>query len=295
MGIGSVTSMNSSMSGMQMTMARQTDSESKNIQNEITGVQQKMQELSSREELSVDEKENERKKLKMEMSSLNIELKQHQEELSRSRKREIMLAELRKQEDKKPEEDEKSEDKALKENTSTDRADTNINNMPSGIKSDDTDEAKEKDTDEEETKAADSDIGTDTRAGLSDKEMNAIVSADTSVRQAGRQGTVIARIRDGIVILKGEINQDKMRGTDTEKKREELEKLEKKEQRARASQFSVLGNASRTMKTSVENMTNGKNNRTQTGAENNAFINAYRLSREDSHASQQRFYISIGN
>ncbi|MDE7207201.1 MAG: hypothetical protein K2N90_08620 [Lachnospiraceae bacterium] len=61
MGVGSVTSRNS-MSNVQMARARSADVKSKKIQNEITDIQQQMQKISSKEELSVDEKANERKK-----------------------------------------------------------------------------------------------------------------------------------------------------------------------------------------------------------------------------------------
>ena len=94
MGIGSITSTNS-MSGMQMITAASTDPKIKNIQNEITDAKQQMQKLSSKEEISANEKASERKKFQKEISDLNTELKQHQEELRKSQKREIMLAELR--------------------------------------------------------------------------------------------------------------------------------------------------------------------------------------------------------
>ncbi|MDE6844345.1 MAG: FlxA-like family protein, partial [Lachnospiraceae bacterium] len=107
MGIGSVTSTNS-MSGMQMVTASSTDPKIKNIQNEITDAKQQMQKLSTKDELSANDKVSERKKLQKEISDLNTELKQHQEELRKSQKREIMLAELR--EDQNPSKEEKTED-----------------------------------------------------------------------------------------------------------------------------------------------------------------------------------------
>ena len=94
MGIGSITSAGS-MSAMQMPTTGLKDQKSKNLQTEITDVQQQIQKLSSEEDLSASEKANEQKKLKREKSSLDTELKQHQEELLRSQKREEMLAELR--------------------------------------------------------------------------------------------------------------------------------------------------------------------------------------------------------
>lgn len=292
MGIGSVTSANS-MSDMKMTMVRSTDSESKNIKNEITGVQQQMKNLSSKEELSVDEKKNERRKLQQEILSLNTELRQHQEELRRSQRREILMAEMQKERTKK--EEEKPEDKAKTEETSTDKAEE-IKVSAGRQQTEEADKLKEEST-ENETKKVNGDMDTDKErdTGFSRKKMEAMVSADSSVQQAGRQGIVIARIRDGIVILKGEINQDTARGTDTEKKQEELEKLEKKEQRAMEAQFSILGEANRTMKSAADSELTEKKNSIQTVEENNPLINAVNYSKEESQAAQQRFYISIGN
>lgn len=102
MGVGNITSMNS-MAGLQTSMAGSTDVKSKNIQNEITDIEQQMQKVSSQEELSADEKADERKKLQKEISSLNTELERHQEEFLRSQKREVMMAKL--QEDEKPTEE----------------------------------------------------------------------------------------------------------------------------------------------------------------------------------------------
>lgn len=286
MGIGSITSTNS-MSSMQLAMARSTDSESKSIQNEITGVQQQMQKLSTSEELSVNEKTNERKKLQNEIANLNTELKQHQEELRRSQRREIMMAEL--QEDKELAEEEKSEDKIQTEETSLDKKDEK--NLPTdNLQSEET---KKDDIADKDTKTIDSndnDIDIDT--GLSHKKMHALVSADTSVQQAGRQGTVITRIRDGIVILKGEMNQDEKRGVDTEQKQTELEKMEKAEQRARASQFSVLGEANNIMKSAANITVTGTKNETVVNTENNTTMNAFKLSKEE-EALQQKFYVSL--
>lgn len=341
MGIGSVTSMNS-MSNMQMTMAGSTDTKSKSIQNEITGVRQQMQKLSSEENLSVNEKTNERRKLQKEISGLNTELKQHQEELLKSQKREIRLAEL--QEEQKPSKEEKTTDKIqaneasqsrtdekklpfdkqqpndrgtviaknsdgtviLKENrnqagtrsgnTGKNQAPENVLNRadeknPASDKLPAAEEAKKGLNDGEETKA----ISTGTDAGLSSKEIHALVSSDTSVQQADRQGTIIARIRGGIAILRDEINQDEKRGIDTERKQEELEKLEEKEQRATAFQFSVLSGANHTMKSAAKANVSGEENKTQANTENNAYINAVKFSREEDQAAQQRFYVSLGN
>lgn len=324
MGIGRIASTTNNMSVMQVTSADLKDQKSKNIQNEITEMQQQMQKLSLEEELSVNEKANERKKLQKEISSLNTELKQHQEDLLRSHKREIMMAQL--QEAQKPEKEE-SEDTVRAEETASDTPDeqplpADERQLPTeeqqpplpgsvitqnsdgtvvfkdAIKQDrqpdvdtekPTDTLKEEVIVEEETKPADNDTLTD--AGLSGKEMQAMVSANSSVQQAGLQGTIITKTNDGIAILKGEIKQDERRDVDTERKQAELEKLEKQEQRATLFQFSILGDANKAMKASAESDAAAREE-AQTAAEKNAYITAMNLSQEQT--AQQRFYVSVG-
>lgn len=318
MGIGSVTSTNS-MSGVQTITAASTDPKIKNIQNEITDAKQQMQKLSSKEDLSVNEKTDERKKLQKEISDLNTELKQHQEELSRSQKREIMLAELR--EDQNPTKEKATEDKIQETKDSSDQEDekklplegqqsesqgtviarnsdgvvilteeTNPNeNQGVSTEKTQTAETEEESTDETVAKPTVSDTVTDT--GLNHKDMRAMVSADSSVQQANRQGSIVARTRDGIAILKGEIKLDELRGADTEKKQAELEKMEQREERATTFQFSVLGEANNAMKSAVG--VSGATNAVQANADNNAYLNAMKISQENEQAAQQRFFVSF--
>ena len=319
MGIGSVTSTNS-MSGIQTNMAASTDPKIKNIQNEITDAEQQMQKLSSKEELSVNEKSDERKKLQKEISDLNTELKQHQEELSRSQKREIMLAKLR--EDQDPAKEKASEDKVQAVESSSDQEDemklpldgqqsessrTVIARNSDGVvilteatkpnenRSVDAEEAQVEETNNEDTakteaKPTAGDTATDT--SLSHKDMRAMVSADSSVQQANRQGAIVARTRDGIAILKGEMKLDELRGADTEKKQAELEKMEQREERATTFQFSVLGEANNAMNSTAGNVS-GATNAAQANADNNAYLNAMKISQENEQAAQQRFFVSF--
>lgn len=301
-----------SMSGIQVNTV---DSKSKKFQNEITNVQQQLQKLSSKEELSVTEKANERQKLQKEISSLNTELKRHQEELSKSRKREAMMAELR--EDKESAKEEKPEDKIQTKETATDKAEEKSptadgqqtgrsetviakNNDGTVILKGETnwsDESEEKGIVKETAKTADNGIAADT--SLSQKEIHAIVSAGSFVQQAGRQGTIIARTRDGIAVLKGEMRQNERRGIETEKNLAEIEKMEKKEQRATAFQFSILGEAGNAMKSATGDYTAGTKDKAQMNAANNgfnnAFINALNVSQKEGGASQQKFFVSLGH
>ena len=320
MGIGSVTSTNS-MSGMQTIKSASTDPKIKNIQNEITDAEQQMQKLSSKEDLSVNEKSDERKKLLKEISDLNTELKQHQEELRKSQQREIMLAELR--EEQKPAQENASEDKVQATEASSDQEaekkppigeqqtgtqGTVITRNGDGVvilteemnpdenrsvnaEKAQADETKEEGSAENETKFTDRDTVTDT--GLSRKDMHAMVSADSSVQQANHQGTVIARTRDGIAILKGEMKLDEQRDVNTERKQAELEKMEEREQRMTAFQSSMLGDANNAMKSAAETNVSGAAGWSQVNAENNAFSNAMNVSQEDGLAAQQRFYVSF--
>ncbi len=323
MGISSITSTNS-MSAMQMTAPNLKDQKSKNIQSDITNAQQQMKKLSSKEDLSANEKTNERKKLQKEISSLNIELKQYQEELRKSQKREIMMAEL--QEDTKPAQEEKPEEKMQSEAASPDSADkkslpadekqtaqpgtvitqnndgsvilkdavsqsknqSQIHNVDTGNKP--VDETKEKSVDVKEEKATDND--TDTDSNLSAQKMQAMVSADSSLQQASNLGTIVAKTRNGIAILKGEINQDENRGVDTERKQAELEKMEKQEQRAMTYQFSILGEANNTMKAATETNASVKDS-VPDKAENTLYISGLNMP-QDEQELQQRFFVSFG-
>lgn len=315
MGIGSVTSTNS-MSSMQMITAASTDPKIKNVQNEITDTEQQLQKISSNEDLSVNEKADERKKLQKEISSLNTELKQYQEELSRSQKREAMLAELR--EEQAPSKEEESEDKIQTKETSSDKEDEK--NLPtdeqqtktpgtvisqssdgtvtikeeinqdqkSGVDTaqEQNDESKEEAIAKKEIKAEDDKKAADSRP--TSREMHAMVSADSSIQQTKSQGTIIARTSDGIAILKEQIDQAEKRGENTEKKQAELEKMEKREEIATAFQFSILGEANDAMRSATET-----NSDSQINANNNAFINAMNISQQEEQAAQQRFYVSF--
>lgn len=323
MGISSITSANS-MSVMPITAVDLKDHKTKNIQNEITDVQQQMQKLSSKEELSVDEKANERKKLQREKSSLNTELKQHEEELLRSQKKERMLAELR--ENTVPAKKEDAAGKVQPASSPSNTADSK--NLSSGeqrnqtaqpgsviFQSDDgtvilkeilnqntasATDTKNQQTDEssedaiKKEKAERSDDDTATAANPSDQKMHALTAADSSLQQADRVGSVVARIDNSIATLKGEINQDKIRDADadTEGAQTQLEKMEKQAQRAATFQFSILGEANNGMKSAMEANVTAKDN-AQADAEANSYVSALNKSLEDD-ISQPKFFVSFG-
>ena len=61
-----------------MGMAQGNDSVSKNIQNQIANAKQKLQDLSSNEEMSLEDKMKKRQEIQQEINNLNQQLRQHQ-------------------------------------------------------------------------------------------------------------------------------------------------------------------------------------------------------------------------
>lgn len=78
---------------------------------------------------------------------------------------------------------------------------------------------------------------------LSQASMQAIVSADASMKQAHVQGSVATQMEGRAGVLKAEIKQDAGRGDDIKKKEAELANLQGKAQAAVSSQISSLADA----------------------------------------------------
>lgn len=336
MGIGGVTSASNSMSVMQMTPASLKDHKSKSIQTEITEVQQKIQKLSSEDELSLNEKADEKKKLQKEKSSLDTELKQHQEALLRSQKREIRLAELQEnQNPAKKGDSEDSEDRAQAAETAsntTEKENQQTNGKqplaPGTVITQNSDgtvllkeilsqsesagntvestQAESKQTGktgtavseteaaaiEKETPAqAEEENEDDTAdASFSDKQMQAMVASDTSMKQADRMGTLVAKTEDGIAILKGEIKQDSYRGTDTGRKEAELSDMQKQREREMGVQFALLGEAGHMMKSTAGSASVQDSAQEDTGKK--LQVSGLNVP-QDEQAAQERFHVAI--
>lgn len=84
-------------------------------------------------------------------------------------------------------------------------------------------------------------------AGLSQASMTAMISADSSIKQAKAHGSVATKMEGRSGILKSEIKLDQARGGDTQKKEGELAEVEQKAQAASSSQLSALADAGRTL------------------------------------------------
>ncbi|MDE6608827.1 MAG: FlxA-like family protein [Lachnospiraceae bacterium] len=68
----------------QMGMNQATDSYSRNIQNQIANAQKQLQELSSNEDMTLEEKMKKRQEIQKQISDLNMQLRQHQMEQRRT-------------------------------------------------------------------------------------------------------------------------------------------------------------------------------------------------------------------
>ncbi len=270
MGIGRIDAMGST-AGAQSTGAKTTknqpmDSVSKGIQNEIADVQRQMQGLSSKEDITAEEKSQKRQELQKQISKLNVELRQRQTELHKEQRKEELAA------GNKDSSAQKEEKKTAKTEDAdkAKRADKagNINQADTVSKA-------------EKAEALDS--------GKAPADSRKVVAAETSVEQIQTQGRIIARIEGGIAILKGEIKQDEMRGENVEKKKEELERRQERVERAADFQTSIMKEAGKKMKETTRTDADKKE---KTGS-GRGVINATNFSRDNQQGTQP-FYIQPG-
>ncbi|RKJ42614.1 hypothetical protein D7X25_26840 [bacterium 1XD42-8] len=87
----------------------------------------------------------------------------------------------------------------------------------------------------------------DKKQGFSEARMEAIISADSSMKMAKVQGDVSEKMENKVAVLESEIKLDDGRGEGTERKREEADRLEKRAYQAADFQFSTLEEANNKM------------------------------------------------
>lgn len=83
---------------------------------------------------------------------------------------------------------------------------------------------------------------------ISHDSMKALISADSSMKQAKVRRRVAAEMNGRAVVLESEIKQDKGRGVNTEKKEEELSKIKENVQTTVSSIMSTLADANEMIK-----------------------------------------------
>lgn len=202
----------------QMKMNQATDSYSRNIQNQIVNAQKQLQELSSNEDMTLEEKMKKRQELQQQISDLNMQLRQHQIEQRR--------------------------EKQQAKSSSTDDVFGGASNA-------------------ERTKSGDKNVG------LSQASMTAMISADSSMKQAKVQGSVASRFEGRAGVLEIEIKLDESRAVNgktanTEGKRAELAEIERKAMDVTAAQMETLGEVNKSIEEAnkEDEQTDGKDTNT---------------------------------
>ena len=163
---------------------------------------------------------------------------------------------------------------------------TNAENKPA-------DEVKEAATaaSEPKSEADGTDTETVTEFRPTEKEMQAMVSADASMQIAERQGTLVAKTTDGIAVLKGEIRQDAYRGTNTERKEAKLKDMQKQQQQEMAFQFAMLGEAEGALQAGPE--TDNAKVGAQANADKTFQVSGLSAPQQEEQAAQQGFQVAI--
>ena len=152
-------------------LGQNEDAQSKSIKKQLEEKQQELSELSSKEDMSPEEKMKKRQELTKEISDLNMQLRQHQME-------------------------KRMQEKAEKQKKSRNAQNTETQRARSASKG------------KKKTRAA----------GLSTEGMSAMLSADTSMKQAQVQGGVSNSMENRAGVIETEIKLDSARGGATEGK-----------------------------------------------------------------------------
>lgn len=110
--------------------------------------------------------------------------------------------------------------------------------------------------------------------GLSQSSMEAMISADVSVKQANTQGSVATKMNDRAGVLEVEIKLDSARHNDVGRKQAELADVKQKAEEATAAQLGTLAEANETLKEAAKAENNDADTKkdgedsNKTGAEN---------------------------
>lgn len=184
-----------------------TDSVSKNIQRQIAETQKRLQELSSNDDMSMEEKMKKRQELQKQIYDLQNQLRQHEIQVRRENQQ---------------------------------AAKSGMDDMLGGKR----EATQQKDT-----------------VGISEAGMKAMISADSSMKQAQAQGKVATQLKGKAKVLSGEMKMD--RPEIAEEKQEELAELEGKAMNAEAAQSTSLGKALREMEAASKEKTSSAGKTTE--------------------------------
>lgn len=222
-----------------MGMNQASDSISKDLLRQIDEVKKKLQELSSNEDMSMEEKMKKRQELQKQITDLNSQLRQHQVDLRR-----------------------KATEEARKQKTQ---------------------DSAEQGVADENKKAGNRGKGQQA-AGLSKGSMQAMISADGSMKQAKVQGSVARQMEGKAGVLEAEIKLDAGRGGSTQAKEKELAAVKDKAESATAAQMDTLSKANET----VENARDAEGDTIQSKKEDKEKNPKVNDAKEDSKATDAK-------
>ncbi len=229
MTIGSVAGTNNNMQAGYTGMNMQEDSVSKNIQNQIANAQKQLQELSSNENMTLEEKMKKRQEIQQEIATLNQQLRQHQIEQRKEQQKGISMDDM-------------------------------LGGSKQAVKTG------------------------NKGSGLSQASMTAIISADSSMKQAKTQGSMASQMEGRAKVLEAELQTDK--GKAREKKEEELADLKEKVQKTTEGQMSTLANANEVMKEAAEADRTAEKAESKSGNEDKTGKTAEKAMKESNEAGK---------
>ena len=180
--------------GMDAGIGGQTDPMIRDLQRQIEDLQNRMKELSSNPELTMEMKSKKRQELQKQISDLEMQLRQRQMEVKR--------------------------EEAMKRSSKDYQADEMLG-----------------------TKQQNNGKAGKNSAGLSAGSMEAMISADTSMKQADVHGSVAKKMEGRAGVLEAEIKQDSAMGCKPEGKEETLAETQAKANEATAAQMGTLAQA----------------------------------------------------
>ena len=177
-----------------VTKVQQTPAQDKSLESQIAAEQQRLKRVASDTDLTASEKEQKRREIQKEIDELNRKLKEEE-----ARKKEAADKAAKKQE---------QEESLKKENLQEQINPTKQTKTEAAIEL-----SKEKE------------MHTD----MSVKDIQQMLSAEYLIQKERIQEQIHAELQSTIQVLKSEISQDKLYGSDTTQKEAELKALQEKE------------------------------------------------------------------
>lgn len=234
---------NTAGAGVMMSAAllgQNEDAQSKSIRKQIEEKQQELSELSSKEDMSPEEKMKKRQELTKEISDLNMQLRQHQME-------------------------KRMQEKAEKQKQSQNAQNAGTQGAGSASKG----------------------KGKTQAAGFSTEGMSAMLSADTSMKQAKVQGSVSNKMENRAAVLESEIKLDSARGGSTERKEAELAGVEAKAVSAAVAQAGSLREANESAREASEAERSNIAERTEKTEHSGQSKNAEKVNTEETDSAKK--------